>query len=80
MVKVKSYRTSDVHFFQHSVYHANNGLISAHVFASTFGNSQDYRRIQFLCCLQNGFGPFQVVNVELAYCIVAGFLLCRAFL
>ena len=45
VVKVKSYRNSDVHLFHHTFYHANNGFVTGHVFACTLGNTKDNGRI-----------------------------------
>ena len=35
------------------------------------GNTEDHRGVALLSGLQNGFGPFEVVDVELAHRIMA---------
>ena len=66
-------------FFDHSVHHANDGLVSAHIFSGAFGYSEDNRRIALLSCCQDCFCPLKIVDVELAYSIVACFCFLKHF-
>ena len=43
---MQSYRNCDVQFFHHTVYHADYGLISCHIFSCTLRYTEDYRRIK----------------------------------
>ena len=79
VVQMQGNRNGDVQLFQHSVYHSYNGLIAAHVLSCALGNAEDNGRIQLLSRLKDGLRPLQVVDVELANRIMAGFRLVEHF-
>ena len=71
VVKVQGNRDGDAELFEHPVDHADNGLVAAHILAGAFRNAEDNRRLELLGGEKDGFGPFQVVDVELADGIMA---------
>ena len=79
MIQMQSNRNGDVELFHHSVYHAHYSLITAHILARAFGYAQNYRRVQLLSRLKDRLGPLKVVDVELAYRVVAGFRFLQHF-
>lgn len=48
-------------------------------FACTLGNAQNNRGIIFLSGQQDGFGPLQVVDVEVTHCVVTRFCFVQHF-
>ena len=79
MVQVKRNRNGDLQFVDHRLYHIGNGLKAAHIFPCALGNAENDGRIEFLRGLQDRFRPFQVVDVELTYGIMAGFCFYKHF-
>ena len=79
VIKMQSNRNCDSEFFQHSVYHAYNCLISCHIFSGSFRYTEDYRRVALLCCKKNCFCPLKVVDIELSYCIMSCFCFLKHF-
>ena len=79
MIQVQSNRNGDVQLFEHSVDHANDGGVAAHVLACALRYAEDDRGIVLLSGLENRFGPLQVVDVEVANCIVTGFCFVQHF-
>ena len=73
VIQMKRNRNRNVQLFQHTVHHSHNSFISCHILSCALGNSQDHRRVALLRGQQDGLGPLQVVDVKLAYCIMAGF-------
>ena len=71
VVQMQSDRDGDAQFVDHAFNHANDGGVAAHILASALGNTEDYGRLQLLSGKQDRFGPFKVVDVELANCIMA---------
>jgi hypothetical protein len=80
VVEVQSDRNGDAEFFDHTVDHTDDGLVAAHVLAGTLRNTEDDRRVAFLCGEQDRLGPFEVVDVELTDSVVAGLCLVEHFL
>ena len=80
VVKVKSNGNSDAESFEHAVNHADNCLVAAHVFACAFGNTEDNRGVELLCCLKNSLCPLEVVDVELTNSVVAFLCFGKHFL
>ena len=76
VIQVKSHGNGDVQLLKHAVYHAYHSLIACHVLSCTLGYAENHGRIILLCGQKYCLGPLQVVNVELAYRIVA----CLCFL
>ena len=79
VIQMKGNGNGDVHLLKHSVYHSYNGLVTAHIFACTLRHTQNNRGVELLCSLQDSLCPLQVVDVELANRIVAGFCLVEHF-
>ena len=61
----------DAQALVHGLDHGSNGLETGHIFACALRNTEDNRGIEFLRSQQDALGPLQVVDVELAHCIVA---------
>ena len=72
MIQMQSNRNSDVHFLNHRLYHSCYCTETGHILTSTLGNTKDNRALQFLCGCKDCLGPLQVIDIELAYCILAG--------
>ena len=79
VVQMESHGNGDAEIFQHAVDHADDGLIAAHIFARTFGNTEDHGGIHFLRGEQNCLGPFKVVDVELTDGVMAFFCFGKHF-
>ena len=70
VVEVEGDGDGDAEAFVHGFDHGGDGLEAAHVFASAAGDAEDDRRLHFFGLEENGFGPFEVVDVELSDGIV----------
>ena len=79
VVEVESNGNGDVKLLKHTVYHTHNGLVTAHIFARTLGNAENYGRLKLLGCLENSLCPFQIVDVELTYGVFARLCFCKHF-
>ena len=79
VVQMQSNRNGDAQLFDHAVYHADDGGVATHVLACTLGNAQNNRGIIFLSGQQDGFGPLQVVDVEVTHCVVTRFCFVQHF-
>ena len=71
VVQVQCHRNGDVQSFDHGFYHGGDGFKTGHVFACALRNAQNHRALQLFGGQENGLGPLQVVDVELADRIVA---------
>ena len=71
VIQVEGHRHRDAQAAHHGAHHGGHGLIAGHILARALGHAQDHRAVQLLRGQQHGFGPFQVVDVELAHGIVA---------
>ena len=79
MVEVESNRNSNSEFFNHTLNHSDNCLITAHILACTLWYTENYRWIAFLSCKENSLCPFKVVDIELTNCILSFSCLCKHF-
>ena len=80
VVEVQSNRNRDLQGLQHAVYHANYGVVAAHVLACALGNTEDDRRVVLLSCEQDSLCPFEVIDVELTDSVFACLSLVQHFL
>ena len=82
VIQMQSNRNGDAQLLDHAVDHADNGLVAAHVLACALRYTEDDRRLELLSRQQDCLCPLEVVDVELADCILAGaslvqHVLCR---
>ena len=75
MVQMQGHGHGDAQAFVHGLDHGGNGLKTGHVFTGAFGDAQDHGAVHLLRGEQDGLGPLQIVDVELAHGImtVTGF-------
>ena len=66
VVQVQGHRHGDVQGLYHGLDHGGHGLEAAHVLAGALGHAEDHRGVALLGGLEDGLGPLQVVDVELA--------------
>ena len=71
VVQMQSNGNGDVQGLDHSLNHGGHGLVTGHVLAGALRYTQNNRAVQLLRSEQDGLGPLQVVDVELANGIVA---------
>ena len=66
----------DAQRVDHGLDHGGDGFEACHIFARAFGHAENDGAVHFLRSLQRGLRPLQIVDVELAYGVVAvaGFL------
>ena len=68
---MKSNRNCNLKLLNHALNHADYGLVAAHILACAFGNAEDNRGLTFLSGKKDCLCPFKVVDVELAYGVLA---------
>ena len=71
VVKVNCYGNGDAETLDHTLNHTNDGLVAAHVLARALGYAENNRGLHFLSGEKDSLRPLEVVDIELAYCIVA---------
>ena len=71
VVKVESYRNCDIQLFDHALYHADDGRVTAHILACALRNTEDNRRLALLCGEKDSLCPLKVVDVELTNSVLA---------
>ena len=59
-------RNGDSEGFVHRLDHRGDDFEAAHVFARAFADAEDDRALLSFRFEENGFGPFEVVDVELS--------------
>ena len=76
VIEVESNGNCDIEFLKHTFNHAHNGLVAAHILACALGNAENNGRFKFFGGKKNSLCPFQIVDVELTYGVlaVAGFV------
>ena len=80
VIQMQSHRNGDVQLLNHTLDHANYGLVAGHVLACALRYTEDDRRLELLCGLQDRLCPLEIVDVELTYGILAGTSLVQHFL
>ena len=71
VIQMQRNGNGDAQALVHRLDHGGHGLEAGHVFAGTLRDAEDDRRVHLLCGEQDALGPLQIVDVELADCVVA---------
>ena len=71
VVQMQRNGNGDAQALVHCLDHGGHGLEAGHVFAGTLRDTEDDGRVHLLCGEQDALGPLQIVDVELADCVVA---------
>ena len=79
VVEVERNGNRDLELLEHTVDHADYGLVAAHIFACALGYAEDNGRIELLSRQENRLCPLEVVDVELSNRVVTGLCLCQHF-
>ena len=76
VVQMQRHGHGDAQRVDHGLDHGGDGFEACHIFARAFGHAENDGAVHFLRSLQRGLRPLQIVDVELAYGVVAvaGFL------
>ena len=72
-------RNRDVQLLNHGLYHGGHGFKAGHVLSGALADTKDNRAVLLLRGQQHRLCPLQVVDVELADCIVASLGLLHHF-
>ncbi len=76
---MESYGNGDLELLEHTVNHADYGLVAAHILSCALGNTEDNGGVELLSSQEYRLCPLKVVDVELTYRVVTCLCLCKHF-